>query len=138
MAITTRSERKHRRLDALEKLNTGWRVGDTISYLVKDYDITLLSAHLDVAWASTELCENFDNTEYTDILTWLLTQIQRVAVKNESSYLWLTVDFFRDYCSPFFIVQGTFEEFFAEGRQKLELFLASISQNCRQLTHTSI
>ena len=32
MAITTRSERKDRRLDALSKLNTGWGVGETISY----------------------------------------------------------------------------------------------------------
>ena len=68
MAITTRSERKHRRLDALSKLNTGWGVGDTISYLVRDYKITRRSANLDVAWASTELCKNFDKTEYADML----------------------------------------------------------------------
>ena len=37
----------------------------------------------DVAWASTELCKNFDKTENTDMLAWLLTQIQRVAVKSE-------------------------------------------------------
>ena len=83
MAITTRSERKHRRLDALEKLNTGLRVGDTISYLVRDYKITRRSANLDVVWASTELCKNFDNTENADMLAWLLTQIQRVAVKSK-------------------------------------------------------
>ena len=81
MTITTRSERKSRRLDALAKLNTGWGVGDTISYLVRDYKITRRSANLDVA--STELCKNFDNTENTDMLAWLLTQIQRVAVKSE-------------------------------------------------------
>ena len=85
MAITTRSERKHRRLDALDKLNTGWGVGDTIRYLVKDYEITRRSANLDVAWASTELCKNFENTENTDMLAWLLTQIQRVAVKSEEN-----------------------------------------------------
>ena len=83
MAITTKSERKHTRLDALSKLNTGWGVGDTISYLVRDYKITRRSANLDVAWASTELCKNFDNTENTDMLAWLLTLIQRVAVKSE-------------------------------------------------------
>ena len=83
MAITTRSERKHRRLDALSKLNTDRRVGDNIIYLVRDYKITRRSADLDVAWASTELCKNFDNTENADMLAWLLTQIQRVAVKSE-------------------------------------------------------
>ncbi len=77
MPITTRSERKRRRLDALAG------VGDTISYLVRDYKITRRSANLDVAWASTELCKNFDNTENADMLAWLLTQIQRVAVKSE-------------------------------------------------------
>ena len=50
---------------------------------MRDYKITRRSANLDVAWASTELCKNFDNTENTDILAWLLTQIQRVAVKSE-------------------------------------------------------
>ena len=75
MAITTRSERKHRRLDALEKLNTGWGVGDTISYLVRSLKITRSSANLDLAWASTELCNNFDKTENADMLDWLLTQI---------------------------------------------------------------
>ena len=83
MAITTRSERKHRRLDALSKLNTGWGVGDTIIYLVRDYKITRRSANLDVAWASTALCKNFDNTENADMLAWLLTQIKRVSVKPE-------------------------------------------------------
>jgi len=58
-------------------------VGDTISYLVKDYEITRRSENLDVAWASTELCKNSDNTENTDMLDWLLTQIQRVAFKSE-------------------------------------------------------
>ena len=65
------AERKNRRLDALSKLNTGWGVGDTISYLVRDYKITRRSANMDVAWASTELCKNFDNTENTDMLAWL-------------------------------------------------------------------
>ena len=83
MSITTRSERKRRRLDALSKLNTGWGVSETICYLVRDYIITRRSANLDVTWASTELCKNFDNTENTDMLAWLLTQIQRVAVKSE-------------------------------------------------------
>ncbi len=85
MAITSRAERQSRRLDALSKLNTGWGVGDTISYLVRDYKITRRSANLDVAWASTELCKNFDNTENADMLAWLLTQIQRVAVKSEEN-----------------------------------------------------
>ena len=83
MPITTRSERKRRRLDALAKLNIGWGVGDTISYLVRDYKITRRSANLDVAWASTELCKNFDNTENADMLAWLLTQIQRVDVPSK-------------------------------------------------------
>ena len=83
MPITTRKEIKRRRLDALAKLNTSWGVGDTISYLVRDYKITRRSANLDVACASTELCKNFDNTENTDMLAWLLTKIQRVAVKSE-------------------------------------------------------
>ena len=68
MAITTRAERRSRRLDALSKLNTGWGMGDTISYPVSDYKITRRTANLDVAWASTEMCTNFDNTENTDIL----------------------------------------------------------------------
>ena len=84
MFITTRAERKLRRLDALERLHTGWGVGDTISHLVKDYKITRRSANMDVAWASTELCKNFEKTENTDMLAWLLTQIQRVAVKSEA------------------------------------------------------
>ena len=63
MAITSRAERKSRRMDALSKLNTGWGVGDTISYLVRDYKITRRSANLDVAWASTELCKNFDRND---------------------------------------------------------------------------
>ena len=53
MSITTRSERKRRRLDALSKLNTGWGVSETICYLVRDYKITRRSANLDVTWAST-------------------------------------------------------------------------------------
>ena len=57
MPVTTRAERKDRRLDGLEKLNTGWGVGETISYLVRDYKITRRSANLDVSWASTELRE---------------------------------------------------------------------------------
>ena len=36
MTITTRAESKRRHLDALAKSNTGWGVGDTISYLVRD------------------------------------------------------------------------------------------------------
>ncbi len=83
MSITSRAERKSRRLDALSKSKTGVGVGDTISYLVRDYKITRRSAYLDVAWASTQLYKNFDNTENTDMLAWLLTQIQRVAVKPE-------------------------------------------------------
>ena len=47
-------------------------VGDTISYLGEDYKITHKSANLDVKWASGELCKNFDNTENTDMLAWLL------------------------------------------------------------------
>ena len=84
MTITTRAERKRRRLDVLAKFNTGWGVGDTISYLVRDYKITRRSANLDVTWASGELCKNFDNIENTDMLAWLLTQIQGVAVKSEA------------------------------------------------------
>ena len=38
---------------------------------------------LDVSWASTELCKNFDKTENADMLAWLLIQIQCVAVKSE-------------------------------------------------------
>ena len=50
MTITTREETKNRCLDALEILSTVWGVGDTISYLVKDYKITRRSANMDVAW----------------------------------------------------------------------------------------
>ena len=48
-----------------------------------DCKITREGANMDVAWASTELCKNFDNTKNTDMLACLLTQIQRVAVKSE-------------------------------------------------------
>ena len=54
-------------------------MGDTISYLVKDYKITRRSANLDVAWASTELCKNFDNTEQICLLGF--DTVQRVSVK---------------------------------------------------------
>ena len=55
MPITSRAERKSRRLDALSKLNISWGVGDTISYQVRDNKITRRSENLDVAWASTEV-----------------------------------------------------------------------------------
>ncbi len=53
MKATTRVERKSRYLDALEKLNIGWGVGETINYQVKDYKITRRSANMDGAWPST-------------------------------------------------------------------------------------
>ena len=82
MAITTRSERKHRRLDALSKLNTGWGLGDTISYLVKDYKITRRSANLDISWASTQIVKNLDKHEKKDLMAWLLTQSERTFQRS--------------------------------------------------------
>ena len=83
MAVVSRAERKRRRCDALARLTSGMGVSEVTRTLVRDYKITRRSANLDVAWASTELCKNFDKTENADMLAWLLTQIQRVAVKSE-------------------------------------------------------
>ena len=82
MTKTTRAERKSRRLNALAKLNTGWGVGETINYLVKDYKITRRSANLDISWASTQIVKNLDKHEKKDLMAWLLTQSERTFQRS--------------------------------------------------------
>ena len=78
MAVVTRKERNARRNDALQKIEKGWGVGQTINYLVHDYKITRRSANLDVQWASAKLVQNLNKTERSDLLAWLLYQSQQV------------------------------------------------------------
>ena len=82
MAVVTRKERTARRNDALQKIEKGWGVGQTINYLVHDYKITRRSANLDVQWASAKLVQNLNKTERTDLLAWLLYQTQQVYQKS--------------------------------------------------------
>ena len=82
MAVVTRKERTARRNDALQKIEKGWGVGQTINYLVSDYKITRRSANLDVQWASAKLVQNLNKTERTDLLAWLLYQTQQVYQKS--------------------------------------------------------
>ncbi len=82
MAVVTRKERTARRNDALQKIEKGWGVGQTINYLVTDYKITRRSANLDVQWASAKLVQNLNKTERTDLLAWLLYQTQQVYQKS--------------------------------------------------------
>ena len=82
MAVVTRKERTARRNDALQMIEKGWGVGQTINYLVTDYKITRRSANLDVQWASAKLVQNLNKTERTDLLAWLLYQTQQVYQKS--------------------------------------------------------
>ena len=82
MAVVTRKERTARRNDALQKIEKGWGVGQTINYLVTDYKITRRSANLDGQWASAKLVQNLNKTERTDLLAWLLYQTQQVYQKS--------------------------------------------------------
>ena len=82
VAVVTRKERTARRNDALQKIEKGWGVGQTINYLVTDYKITRRSANLDVQWASAKLVQNLNKTERTDLLAWLLYQTQQVYQKS--------------------------------------------------------
>ena len=82
MAVVTRKERTARRNDALQKIEKGWGVGQTINYLVTDYKITRRSANMDVQWASAKLVQNLNKTERTDLLAWLLYQTQQVYQKS--------------------------------------------------------
>ena len=82
MAVVTRKERTARRNDALQKIEKGWGVGQTINYLVTDYKITRRSANLDVQWASAKLVQNLTKHERTDLLAWLLYQTQQVYLKS--------------------------------------------------------
>jgi hypothetical protein len=75
MAVVTRKERNARRNDALSKIEKGWGVGQTINYLVSDYKITRRSANLDIQWASAKLVQNLNKHERTDLLAWLLYQM---------------------------------------------------------------
>ena len=81
-AVVTRKERNARRNDALQKIEKGWGVGQTINYLVHDYKITRRSANLDVQWASAKLVQNLNKHERTDLLAWLLYQTQQVYLKS--------------------------------------------------------
>ena len=84
MARVTREERKKRRISALSRLQDGWGTGETIQYLMRDYGLTRRSANLDVVWANKELSKGFNNHDNKEMVAWLLTQYQRLAVKSES------------------------------------------------------
>ena len=84
MARVTREERKKRRISALSRLQDGWGTGETIQYLMKDYGLTRRSANMDVVWANKELSKGFNNHENKEMVAWLLTQYQRLAVKSEA------------------------------------------------------
>ena len=84
MARVTREERKKRRISALSRLQDGWGTGETIQYLMRDYGLTRRSANMDVVWANKELSKGFDNHDNKEMVAWLLTQYQRLAVKSEA------------------------------------------------------
>jgi len=84
MARVSREERKKRRLTALSRIQKGWRTGETIEYLMTDFGLTRRSANLDVVWANKELSKGFDNHDNKEMVAWLLTQYQRLAVKSEA------------------------------------------------------
>lgn len=84
MARVTREERKKRRITALSRLQDGWGTGETIQYLMRDYGLTRRSANMDVVWANKELSKGFDNHDNKEMVAWLLTQYQRLAVKSEA------------------------------------------------------
>ena len=84
MARVTREERKKRRISALLRLQDGWGTGETIQYLMRDYGLTRRSANMDVVWANKELSKGFDNHDNKEMVAWLLTQYQRLAVKSEA------------------------------------------------------
>ena len=84
MTRVTREERKKRRITALSRLQKGWGTGETIQYLMNDYGLTRRSANLDVVWANKELSRGFDNHDNKEMVAWLLTQYQRLAVKSEA------------------------------------------------------
>jgi hypothetical protein len=84
MARVTREERKKRRISALSHLQNGWGTGETIQYLMRDYGLTRRSANMDVVWANKELSRGFDNHDNKEMVAWLLTQYQRLAVKSEA------------------------------------------------------
>ena len=84
MARVSREERKKRRLTALSRIQKGWGTGETIQYLMTDFGLTRRSANLDVVWANKELSKGFDNHDNKEMVAWLLTQYQRLAVKSET------------------------------------------------------
>lgn len=84
MARVTREERKKRRIAALSRLQDGWGTGETIQYLMRDYGLTRRSANMDVVWANKELSKGFNNHDNKEMVAWLLTQYQRLAVKSEA------------------------------------------------------
>ena len=84
MARVTREERKKRRISALSRLQDGWGTGETIQYLMRDYGLTRRSANMDVVWANKELSKGFNNHDNKEMVAWLLTQYQRLAVKSEA------------------------------------------------------
>ena len=49
-----------------------------------DFGLTRRSANLDVVWANKELSKGFDNHDNKEMVAWLLTQYQRLAVKSEA------------------------------------------------------
>ena len=82
MAVVTRAERKRRRCDALERLNSGMGVSEVTRTLVRDYGITRRSANLDISWASTQIVKNLDKHEKRDLLAWILTQSERTFQRS--------------------------------------------------------
>ena len=51
---------------------------------MRDYGLTRRSANMDVVWANKELSKGFDNHDNKEMVAWLLTQYQRLAVKSEA------------------------------------------------------
>ena len=84
MPRVTREERRKRRISALSRLQEGWGTGETIQYLMNDYGLTRRSANLDVVWANKELSRGFANHDNKEMVAWLLTQYQRLALKSEA------------------------------------------------------
>ena len=84
MTRVTREERRKRRISALTRLQEGWGTGETIQYLMNDYGLTRRSANLELVWFNKELSRGFANHDNKEMVAWLLTQYQRLALKSEA------------------------------------------------------
>ena len=57
-------------------------VSQVTESLVRDYGITRRSANLDINWASAQIVKNLKGYEKTDLMGWLITQSERVYLKD--------------------------------------------------------